>query len=209
VSLRVPSGRLALFAWARLLITVWKLFLILIVVAGCLRATVHTIRNPATGTRIQWPHEWTPDKGHGVRGDALQAMQAALEHYLHTRVEGRHLGESRCEDSARALDVFYMVDEEQSLVFVQIDEVPQDRCPAREPVTINLPDGGIGTVVARPMPPVILDGISRYAVTLEGRVIDAYVPGGLESPQSLGDGGQPPLHVDPPSSNEVRSKDGE
>src|SRR5512140_3692180 len=160
--------------------------------AGCGYAMLHTARNPETGNRTSWPypHQWAPERGPEFRGDALPAIQAALGYYLQTRTKAPRSWKDQCSDTARAMDVSFMVDDRQRLVFVKIDESPEKRCPEGPPRELPEGDGGVIVILQKPMAPLVLDGINVYAVTFDGWILDEYRQGHPEFELPPADGGE-------------------
>lgn len=164
-----------LFGSARM--TMHKSCLIAVAMMGCACVPCHTARNPETGKQIQWPHRWTLETGPQIRGDALPALEAALHRHLQDRERVHQVGlgeDARCEDTARAMDVSYIIDEQQHLVFVQIDETPEKRCPSGPPISATDADGGPIVILQPPRIPLPTQQRTRYAVTLDGRVLAEY-----------------------------------
>lgn len=169
-----------------------RAFLLVLALMGCSCIALYTSRNPASGKQIRWPQGWSPERGPEVRGGAVSAIHAALEHHLRIRSKTHPVNfweEPRCEDTARAMAVSYMEDDEQSLVFVQIDEVPEKRCPNPPPLLTTDAEGRPAIIVRRPIAPMVLDGLSRYAVTPDGQVLDAYLQVGSGSQLDIEDAG--------------------
>ena len=185
------------------------LLVVLVTLAGCGYVMLHTPDHPVTGRRVMWPypHRWLPEGGPEVRGDALSAIQAALGYHLQVRARAIRSWEDRCSDSARAMDVSFMVDEAQQLVFVKIDEVPEKRCPDGPLREFAGDDGGVIVVRQKPLAPIMVDGINVYAVTFGGQILDRYRQGhpDFELPPA---GGEHLSGDEPAPSGNVQPPDG-
>lgn len=203
---------LTLFGSARM--TMLKPCLIAVAMVGCACVPCRVGRNPETGKQIQWPHRWTLETGPQIRGDVLPALQAALHHHLQERERAHQVGlweDAWCEDTARAMDVSYVVDEQQHLVFVQIDETPESRCPSGPPIFATDADGGPIVILQPPRIPLQTQQRSRYAVTFGGRVLDEYnevVEQYRQYMEGMPDGGQPSMDAGTPDLESAESMDG-
>jgi len=115
------------------------------------------------------------------------------------------LWEDKCSDTARAMDVSFVVDEEQRLIFVKIDEAPEKRCPDGPPRELTESDGGVIVILQKPMAPPLVDGVTVYAVTFDGQILGEYLQGHPEFELPAADGGQPSAEsLHPPTENTGR-----